>query len=248
MLDIASLMRLWTGEEGFGNRTGRASEDLVFDVDAEDRSERAMVWLQRYVGKAWSLLVLLLPPSTTLAPAETDVIKPAAAMAVAVAEWTCLLCEKNGEAKTFSQRASLTRHIKLLHIAKGHFNDPFQCPQCRRDGLPITTISSAAEWGSHAESEHSLMCAPTSQSASPAPRKHGPSTEGDLHQAQERRRRRQGAHPRTPRLGHVGGEAAEERARAQGRSYFIVDEPYSSSVTYLGQHHQRHQQRQLDQR
>lgn len=62
-LDIGGLMQLWTGEAGFGNRDG-TSEELVFDVEAEDRSEEAMVWLLRYVNKEWSLLTLTPPVST----------------------------------------------------------------------------------------------------------------------------------------------------------------------------------------
>ncbi|KIW25512.1 uncharacterized protein PV07_08678 [Cladophialophora immunda] len=48
-LDIGGLMTLWTGKAGFGNRTGR-SEELVFDDEAEDRSEKAMFWLLRYAA------------------------------------------------------------------------------------------------------------------------------------------------------------------------------------------------------
>ena len=47
-------MTFWTGEAGFGNRSG-TSEELVFDDKAEDRSEGAMVWLLRYVAEDWTL-------------------------------------------------------------------------------------------------------------------------------------------------------------------------------------------------
>ena len=73
MLDIGDLMQLWTGEAGFGNRTG-TSEELVFDNEAEGRSESAMVWLARYASKTWCLLTLVLPSSTASTPAPGDAI------------------------------------------------------------------------------------------------------------------------------------------------------------------------------
>ncbi|KAH9947511.1 hypothetical protein B0H21DRAFT_691785, partial [Amylocystis lapponica] len=128
---------------------------------AEDRSEKAMVWLHRYVSKAWSLLTLVLPVSTTSTPTTTDVTttraKPKATTATT---WTCLLCEK----KSYSKRTSLTRHSKEKHIDGGTFNHPFQCPQCRRKGLLPPTISSAMEWGNHVGLEHGTMYMPAVKS------------------------------------------------------------------------------------
>ncbi|KAH8788968.1 hypothetical protein F5883DRAFT_13794 [Diaporthe sp. PMI_573] len=68
-LDIGGLMLLWTGEAGFGNRTG-ASKVLVFDLEAEDRSEKAMLWLHRSVSKTWTLLALA-PPSLPISAPQT---------------------------------------------------------------------------------------------------------------------------------------------------------------------------------
>ena len=76
MVDIGSLMQLWTGEAGFGNRP-EASEDLFFDDEKEDRTEKAMLWLYRYISKLWSLLTPEGPVPTTVAQTTTDVISKA---------------------------------------------------------------------------------------------------------------------------------------------------------------------------
>lgn len=96
VLDVGGLMTLWTGEPGFGNRTG-TFEELVFDHKAEGRSEGSMEWLLHYVAGNWTLLTRPLPVSSTAATTpksktpraktvkETTEAKPD--------RLTCLLCD-----------------------------------------------------------------------------------------------------------------------------------------------------------
>jgi hypothetical protein len=166
LLDIGGLMTLWTGEAGFGNRAS-TSEELVFDHKAEDRSEKAMAWLLRYVAQDWSPLTLhttTLPASSTAVTTTTPKASrrrpgrtPKAATKEANTDpWTCLLCDD----RSFSKRSSLTRHNKDHHIDQGTFNQPFPCPHCSRGGIPPPTISSATEWADHVETTHGKLYAP----------------------------------------------------------------------------------------
>lgn len=159
-LDVASLMELWTGERGFGNRSGN-SEPLIFDFEAESRSEMAMVWLLRYVQRAWTLLAVVSTVSSVFADIVNDKKEKNKPKATELETWTCLLCQK-----IYKMRSSLSRHFKEIHIDGGTFNHPFPCPKCPREDVdkPITkpiALCTPMEWVNHAELVHGKQCAPT---------------------------------------------------------------------------------------
>jgi hypothetical protein len=68
----------------------------------------------------------------------------------------CLLC---GE--FFFSLDSLTNHCKNMHVNKGAFDHPFQCPECRRCGnLDDHSITSPSSWSAHVEIFHGNNNAP----------------------------------------------------------------------------------------
>ncbi|KAI1313157.1 hypothetical protein F5Y03DRAFT_406465 [Xylaria venustula] len=71
-VDVGELMRLWTGEAGFGNRS-ESSPELVFDDGAEERTEKAVAWLLCYAA-------------TATMPEEKE---------TSTSTSTCLLCDKS---------------------------------------------------------------------------------------------------------------------------------------------------------
>ncbi|KAI0337092.1 hypothetical protein BDW22DRAFT_1384197 [Trametopsis cervina] len=159
VLDVGGLMTLWTGEAGFGRTS--TSEELVFDDKAEDRSGKAMTWLLHYAAQDWTPLTL----STTLpAKSSTPAKKNSKAGRRSKAttndkldRWTCLLCDDT----SYSARKSLTRHNTDHHIRHGTFDQPFPCPQCTHDGIPLPpTICSAFGWADHVETAHGKRYAP----------------------------------------------------------------------------------------
>ncbi|KAF8906999.1 hypothetical protein CPB84DRAFT_337689 [Gymnopilus junonius] len=153
-LDMGCLLAYWTGEAGFGNRSG-TSEELVFDGKAEDRLEGAMVWLLRYAAQDWAPLSLAVPVSVTSAkkPKRRGAKPVEAPKANQPESWVCLLCDEH---KPFTRRHCLSRHNKTVHIDKGAFDQSFFCPHCT---LPFE-ISSAIEWCDHVEKTHGKMYAP----------------------------------------------------------------------------------------
>ncbi|KAF8462493.1 hypothetical protein DFH94DRAFT_700934 [Russula ochroleuca] len=156
-LDMGCLLTYWTGEAGFGNRSG-TSEELVFDDKAEDRLEGAMVWLLHYAAENWTPLSLAVPISSTSAKKpKRRRVKAVEAVEAPKANrpetWVCLLCD---ESKPFARRHCLSRHNKTAHIDKGAFDQSFLCPRC----TPSVEISSAIEWCDHVEKTHGKMYAP----------------------------------------------------------------------------------------
>ena len=148
-------MTFWTGEAGFGNRSG-ASEELVFDDKAEDRSEGAMVWLLRYVAGDWTPLTRAIPVSSTAKKPKNRGAKAVKEPKEAKPEsWVCLVCDKS-----FTRCHSLSRHNKNDHIDKGTFDQQFSCPRCIHAGVPPFMISSVTEWCDHVEKTHGKMYAP----------------------------------------------------------------------------------------
>lgn len=61
LLDVGGLMRLLTGQPGFGNRK-IGSEKFPLDDHDENRPQMAMEWLVHYAAKAWTLLTTALAP------------------------------------------------------------------------------------------------------------------------------------------------------------------------------------------
>ncbi|KAF2254145.1 hypothetical protein BU26DRAFT_134336 [Trematosphaeria pertusa] len=179
MVDVGCLVELWTGERGFGNRNRKSAEELVFDVRAEGRSEKAMTWLVSYVRKAWDSLrpshIVPMPeqaattdaalPKTrkakktkgTNAQQEEDGDKAEKTSRERARKWRCLLCKVT----PYKDRSSLTRHTKEKHIAGGDFSKSFSCPQCVRDGQAHpAVISGAVDWSEHTKRMHHKFCSP----------------------------------------------------------------------------------------
>jgi hypothetical protein len=134
-LDMGCLLTYWTGEAGFGNRSG-TSEELVFDDKAEDRLEGVMVWLLHYAAENWTPLSLAVPISATSAkkPKRRRVKAVEAPKANRPETWVCLLCD---ESKPFARRHCLSRHNKTAHINKGAFDQSFLCPHCSVGRLSV---------------------------------------------------------------------------------------------------------------
>jgi len=151
---MGCLLTYWTGEAGFGNRSG-TSEELIFDDKAEGRLEGAMVWLLHYAAENWTLLSLAVPISSTSAK------KPKCCGAKAVEapksnrpeSWVCLLCNK---CKPFTRHHCLSRHNKTAHINQGAFDQSFLCLHC----TPPVKISSTIGWCDHVKQTHGKMYAP----------------------------------------------------------------------------------------
>ncbi|MCJ1427075.1 hypothetical protein MMC29_004978 [Sticta canariensis] len=180
MVNVGGLMELWTGETGFSNRNRKSAKELVFHVEAEGRSEKAMNWLVSYVRQAWSRLrpSHIVPMSEGSVPTTdaTFAKKPRAKRTKETnkqqqeeggnaektprereRKWKCLLCD----AKPYKDRSSLTRHTKDNHIARGTFEQSFPCPQCVRDGQVCpAVISGAVIWSDHTERMHHKFCSP----------------------------------------------------------------------------------------
>lgn len=62
----------------------------------------------------------------------------------------------------------LTRHIRRAHGQKeGIFNQPFPCPECRRQGKDNTSIDGSAAWYNHVALVHGEVEGPYSPSHRP---------------------------------------------------------------------------------
>ena len=139
--DIGGVMKLWTGEAGFGDRAG-TSEDLSFDAEAEVRSEKAMEWLVGYAAMDRD--------SKAKSKASKACYKAKAPNVAKISEWTCLLCVGTKWKSSFTERGSLTRHNTSRHIKNHAFDISFPCPRCVSDGVsPPPMISSAIGWADH---------------------------------------------------------------------------------------------------
>jgi len=62
---------------------------------------------------------------------------------------------------SFCHRQSLTRHYKQIHVVKGTFDQPFPCPECRRQGMQDSWIANGtSEWSNHVERFHGKIHTP----------------------------------------------------------------------------------------
>jgi hypothetical protein len=74
---------------------------------------------------------------------------------VELQESRCLICNK-----WFSGQG-LTRHVNFTHVGKENmFQQPFPCPECRRQGQQDTWINGASEWYDHVSFTHNEIKAP----------------------------------------------------------------------------------------
>ncbi|KAK0629189.1 hypothetical protein B0T17DRAFT_615001 [Bombardia bombarda] len=80
---VGELMRLWTGEAGFGNRS-ESSPELVFDDRAEDRAEKAMAWLLCYAET-----------DRAVAEATETTEEKRTSTSASTSNSICLLCDKS---------------------------------------------------------------------------------------------------------------------------------------------------------
>ncbi|KAI0809342.1 hypothetical protein GGR55DRAFT_696169 [Xylaria sp. FL0064] len=197
MVDIGSLMQLWTGEAGFGNHP-EASEELVFDDEKEDRTEKAMLWLYRYT--------------------MTDIISKAEPKAKKTVSWACLLCDK----KPYSRRSCLTIHHKEKHIKGNTFSNHSNVLSAAAKAAP-SRRSTAQHIGATTWKESTTPCTRhrSTQGVSPSltplpPRETSLPTQDDPYQAEARSRRYQGLHTRSFGLRHIRYQSEEESPRRQG--------------------------------
>ncbi|KAK4199156.1 hypothetical protein QBC40DRAFT_329797 [Triangularia verruculosa] len=127
--DVGELMRLRTGEAGFGNRS-ESSPELVFDDRAEDLTEKAIAWLLCYAEM-----------DRAVAEATEITEEKRTSTSASTSNSICLICDKS-----YTLRRSLTRHFQKKHSV-GTFEHPFPYPQYYRDGVNAPpTVSSPEEW------------------------------------------------------------------------------------------------------
>lgn len=86
----------------------------------------------------------------------------------------CLICSSS-----FLPGRGLTRHFRLIHVRKeGMFEQPFPCPECRRQGKEDTWIDGLSAWPGHVASVHGEVQAPDFPSGPSGPC-HSPSSPSD---------------------------------------------------------------------
>jgi hypothetical protein len=68
-----------------------------------------------------------------------------------VKNFQCLLCSNR-----FATRCALSAHCRNIHVKKGTFQSPFQCPQC-----PGHIVKTPASWSNHTETVHGKAYAPS---------------------------------------------------------------------------------------
>ncbi|KAK1623312.1 hypothetical protein BDP81DRAFT_279256, partial [Colletotrichum phormii] len=61
---------------------------------------------------------------------------------------------------TYKSRPNLTRHTLNVHIAKGQFEQPFECPECARSGRSSEPINTPSAWSHHIAKDHGVSNAP----------------------------------------------------------------------------------------
>ncbi|EJP61116.1 uncharacterized protein BBA_09921 [Beauveria bassiana ARSEF 2860] len=96
-----------------------------------------------------SLIAYLEERPTKLCP---PVSKPPPPKSANVMDMRCLLC-----CVPFATVATLSRHVSTAHS----FDEPFNCPECERNGVLVQVEQSCISWASHVKAYHKQFIAPS---------------------------------------------------------------------------------------
>ncbi|KAM3492106.1 hypothetical protein MY3957_004597 [Beauveria namnaoensis] len=96
-----------------------------------------------------SMIAYLEERPTKLYP---PVSKPPPPKSANVMDMRCLLC-----CVPFATVATLSRHVSTAHC----FDEPFNCPECERNGVLLQVEQSCISWASHVKAYHKQFIAPS---------------------------------------------------------------------------------------